>query len=370
MQKIFIILASIIVLSSCSSDSNEGERKEGGILVLSSSIENFVGEEGTRTNVDGTNFVNGDLIRLKLICPYTTDTQNGENTWNATADGFFLLKWNNGGWKTVTSEDKFDINWDYKYSGSSDIFSVYDAQPTPYVFTASTWTEERVVRTVKDGIIDQYCHVFHHDQTREKNYLASDLLWAQQFSQTGTWNIRLNFKHVLACLKITIDDSALPDNEKISSDAVLTIGNMPNIDQQEIVVGDYYAHKSKDNEQYGYRQKASCKYENNGKVLGIGIMDETQSKAVVKPFSGSPEDTGLGTSYRGTVIPNNGTYICHKSAEKVYRVIVPPCSLSVKPVLWLRDDNRRYTMNLEQTEFQQGHLYKITMTVKKAEQSE
>ena len=80
MQKIFIILASIIVLSSCSSDSNEGERKEGGILVLSSSIENFVGEEGTRTNVDGTNFVNGDLIRLKLICPYTTDTQNGENT--------------------------------------------------------------------------------------------------------------------------------------------------------------------------------------------------------------------------------------------------------------------------------------------------
>lgn len=356
----YILLGIMLLCISCSSD--EENVQEQSVMSISSTIESFEGEPSTRANVAGNAFATGDLIKIKIICPFTNSTQNGESTWGNTYDSFWLLKWNGDAWVKLESNDHFDIHGDYSYSSSTDIFGIYESQATPYVHTATTWTEERLFRDKSQNLVGQYCSVFHHDQSREKNYLASDVLWAQQYSQTGTFNIHLSFNHVMACLLFTIDDNGL--SQKISSDAVLTVEGMPNIDQQEIVVGDYYAYKSKSNSRYGYRQKSSCAYENNGKVLGIASIDESAGHAVVHPFTGGITDIGgLGTSYIGNYVENNGTYICHNVGNKQYRLIVPPCVLNSEAVLWLRDDTRRFSVKLERTSFEQGHLYKINMKV-------
>lgn len=349
------------MLAACSSDREEQTADvQKPLTSITSSVAGFEGDQKSRSNVEGTDLAVGDLMRLKVICPFVEGTQNGESTWGNTYDSFWLMRWNGSSWQTLTSSEHFDITGSYSYSGSSNILGQYLSQATPYVFTAISWTEERLFRTKDNTLVGQYCNVFHHDQSREKNYIASDLLWAQQFSQTGPQNIHLTFNHVLACLVITIDDEALTD--KISNSAILTLEGMPDIDQQEIVVGDYYAEASKPNSSYGYRQKASCSYGNNGKVLGIASIDETLQHAVVHPFSGGIQDIGgLGTLYKGSEIPNTGTYTCHNVGNKTYRLIVPPCVLTENATFWLRDGARRYKMTLERKEFVQGHLYNVTM---------
>lgn len=364
MKKIqtYLYFFVIVMLAACSADTDEISTENNKGLTITSSIENFEGEAKTRTNVLGTAFATGDLVRLKIICPFTSDTQNGESTWGNTYDSFWLLRWDGSAWQTMTSAEHFDVSGSYSYSGSTDIFKYYEAQATPYVFTAISWTEERLFRTKDNTLVGQYCNVFHHDQSREKNYLASDLLWAQQFSQTGSQNIHLTFNHVLACLSININDDAL--SSKITDNAILTLEGMPNIDQQEIVVGDYYAEASKSNSNYGYRQKTSCSYENNGKVLGIASIDETAKHTVVHPFTGGISSIGgLDGSYQGGTIPNDGTYTCYNAGCKTYRVIVPPCELAQKATFLLRDDDKRYKMTLDRTTFEQGHLYNETMTL-------
>lgn len=362
MRKIHLYIYSFValMLAACSAEQDKQPVAEQPLLSITSSIAGFEGDNNTRSNVEGTALASGDLMRLKVICPFIKDYQNGESTWGNTYDSFWLMKWNGSSWQTLTNSEKFDITGSYSYSGSSSIIGQYLSQATPYVFTAITWTEERLFRDKDNALIGQYCNVFHHDQSREKNYIASDLLWAQQFSQTGPQNIHLIFNHVLSCLVITIDDDALA--EKISDNAVLTLEGMPNIDQQEIVVGDYYAEASYTKSTYGYREKATCSYENNGKVIGIASIDETLKHAVVHPFSGGVTTIGgLNSTYQGTVVPNTGIYTCRNVGSKTYRVIVPPCVLNENATFWLRDDNRRYRMTLERTEFIQGHLYNVKM---------
>jgi len=318
----------------------------------------------TRINTKGNAFVDRDLIWLKIICPFTDDSQRGEYTDGNSSDGMFLLKRSGSGWAQVTSNDGFDISASYSISNSPNFSAYYEAQQTPYVYTAATWSEEKLFLAPvnkSNRLIDQYCCVFHADQRKEANYRASDVLWAQTYMQTGAWNIHLSFEHVMACMVITIDDSDVTDYA-LSSDAVLSIEGMPDIDQQEIVVGNYYAHRSKTNSSYGYRQKASCQRENNGKVLGIASIDEAKEHAVVHPLSGSPADTGFGTGYRSDEIANDGTYICYRIPnEEKFRVIVPPCKLTAKAKLWLRDGSRRFAVELTRTEFEQGKLYHETM---------
>lgn len=360
----YILSFYVLSLASCASDEEMMQENRG--LSISSTIENFEGDPVTRTNVAGNAFAEGDLIKLKIICPFTNTTQNGESTWGYSFDSFWLLKWNGSNWIKVTSSEHFDIYGNYADSDSRDVFGIYESQSTPYVHTAVTWTEERLFRDKSQNLVGQYCSVFHHDQSREKNYLASDVLWAQQYSQTGTFNIHLSFNHVMACLLITIDDEGL--TQKISQKAVLTIEGMPDIDQQEIVVGDYYAYKSKSNSSYGYRQKSSCSYENNGKVLGIASIDEDQKHVVVHPFTGGITNIGgLGNSYIGNYVANTGIYICHRddpdANTKQYRLIIPPCVLDNEAEFWLRDDTRRFRMRLERKSFEQGHLYKVKMKI-------
>lgn len=361
---IYVLLS--LLLASCSDEVTSDMTEGKGVVTITSDIVPFFGAPATRVNVAGDEFIDGDLIRLKIICPFVSSTERGETTDTGSTDGIFLLKRSGNAWTRVLKADGFDITGSYSPSDSPNIAAYYEAQQTPYVFVASTWSEERrfiaASGTNTTSLYDHLTPVFHADQTKEKHYRASDVLWAQTFMQTGSWNIHLGFEHKMACLKVSIDDEALADTAKISSDAVLTLEGMPDIDQAEIVVGDYYADAEKHGSRYGYRQKSSCSYENNGKVLGIAVIDESAMRAQVAPLTGSPVPGG-NYSASATTIANTGTYTAYKEALKEYRIIVPPCELTDSATFWLRDDSRRFKVKLGTLKFEEGYQYPIKLTL-------
>lgn len=368
-KNLFALMCGVVLslLSSCSNDdlSSIASDDNKGIVTLTSDIKPFEGETQTRVNVDGDQFLDGDFIRLKIICPFVKSTERGETTDGNSYDAFYYLKRSGSAWVRVTSGDGYDISGTYSNSYSPDIASYYEAQQTPYVFVATTWNEER--RFVANGsLYDHLTPVFHANQSKEKHYRASDVLWAQTFMQTGAWNIHLGFQHKMACLDITINDEGLVDEEghavPISDNAVLTLEGMPDIDQAEIVVGDYYADASKINSGYGYRQKSSCSYENNGKVLGVAVNDEIAMRAKIAPMTGNPVPGGEYSSTVATV-PNTGTYTAFKKELRHYRLIVPPCVLTTKATFWLRDGSRRFKVQLENMTFVEGKLYPVTLKI-------
>lgn len=357
----YCIPAALLLLSSCNNDeiSTSEENESKGVVTITSDIKPFDGDVQTRVNVEGNDFIDGDFIRMKIICPFTKETERGEWTDGNSYDSFYYLKRSGNNWVRVTSSDGFDISGTYSPSSSPDFTAYYEGQQTPYVFVATTWSEERRF-IANDNLYDHLTPVFHADQTKEKNYRASDVLWAQTYMQTGAWNIHLGFQHKMACLNITINDAAL--TEKITENAVLTLEGMPDIDQAEIVVGDYYADASKNNSGYGYRQKSSCSYENNGKVLGIAVNDEEAKRAKVAPMTGNPVPGGEISSTVATV-KNTGTYTAYKQGSKHYRLIVPPCELETKATFWLRDGNRRFKVTLDNMKFEEGKMYPVTLTI-------
>ena len=335
-----------MLLAACSADDATQEQPSLGILSFSTTIENFEGEDITRTNFDGNAFENGDKIKLKIICPFSTHTEFGETTYGNSFDAFWLLKWDADKWSTLTSADGFDINGDYSPSASPNIYDRYEAQQTPYVYTAQTWSEEQIFIAGKSTRVEQYSNVFHANQTKAADYKASDLMWAQTIQQTGSYNVHLSFKHVMSALLVTVDvDASLG----ISDNAVLTLEGMPDIDQAEVIVGDYYAAKSKVNSNnYGYKSKHSCTQAKNGTVIGVAVVDDSQAKAYTK---------AIGT------ISQDGIYTAYNAGSKTYRLIVPPCTLSNKATFWLRNGEKRYSMQLTQTTFEAGKLYKVKMTI-------
>lgn len=338
-------------------------------LTLLTSVEQFAGGAQTRVTVDGKNFLDNDRIRVKLICPYVTSTETGESTSGNTSDGFWLLKRQGGGWTTLSAADKCDLNGDGIYSGSPDLQQQYLAQQTPYVFTASTWSRE--VRFL-DGVgadamktVVHYAPVFHADQRLEADFEASDLLWAQSVVQTGTDYVRLNFRHVMALLVVTIEGAPA------LSDPVLTLEGMPDIDQQELVVGDFFAAQSKVNglngyDAYGYQHRYKCTMAENGTLLGIGTFSEA---AQVKPL---------------TELTRDATYTAYRDADKTtFRLIVPPYAFTADyPTLWLRDGEKRWSLQLDPAtltapagesetgttvsatlDFESGKCYPVTMKI-------
>lgn len=363
MKKIYILMVSVL-LAACSSDEIIQMEQEAHEFTLTTDVLPFEGETSTtRSNLEGTGFEDGDWIRLKIICPFVSSSEYGESTWGNSYDAFFLLKRKDvSSWVPLDTADHCDINGTYNYGNSPQVGNFYEAQQTPYVYMASTWTEEKNFKSSSGSHVLQYCHVFHADQRKEKNYKASDLLWAQQYMQTGAWNVHLNFEHKMACLIFEIDDSQLidanGDDAPLTDAAILTLEGMPDIDQQEVVVGDYYADASKVNSNYGYRQKASCSYENNGKVLGIGVNVDADSRAKVAPMTGNPTPGGAYSSVLSAV-PNTGTYMAYKVDNTSYRLIVPPCVLTEHAQIWVRDGERRYKMPLDRLVFHEGELYHV-----------
>ena len=343
-----------IMLSACSAYETPQEQQAPGTLAFTTSVEDFEGASRTRTNIAGKAFENGDKIKLKIICPFSANTEHGETTDGNSFDAFWLLKWNSNQWTTLTAQDGYDINGDYSPSASPDIYGRYLAQQTPYVFTAQTWSEEQIFIAGGGTRVEQYSQVFHADQSKAVNYKASDLMWAQTILQTGSYNVHLSFKHVMAALLVTIDADA---SLNISDHAVLTLEGMPAIDQAEVIVGDYYAEQSKINSNtYGYKAKHQCEVDNNGKVIGIAVVDDSNNKALTKSLSDIAQ-TATYTAYNeGGKTEGGNTY-------RLYRLIVPPCKLNENATFWLRDGEKRYSMQLAQATFEGGILYKVTMKI-------
>ncbi|MBQ0074818.1 MAG: fimbrillin family protein [Prevotella sp.] len=352
----FLLLFTLTAVTSCSSDDVVSSADGKGVVTITSDVMPFDGEENSRVNVAGNSFLDGDFIRLKIICPFVSSTERGETTDGYSSDAMYYLKRSGNAWVRVMAADGFDIYGTYSPSNSPDIGSYYEAQQTPYVYVASTFSEER--RFVANGsLYDHLTPVFHANQTKEKHYRASDVLWAQTFMQTGAWNIHLGFQHKMACLDITIADGVTLTD---AANAVLTLEGMPDIDQAEIVIGDYYADASKINSGYGYQQKSSCSYENNGKVLGVAVNDEVAKRAKIAPMTGNPVPGG-GNSQTVAAVPNTGTYTAYMVGARHYRLIVPPCVLTTNAVFWLRDGSKRYSVALENKTFVEGKLYPVTL---------
>lgn len=364
---IYLSLSCLIGFAACSADDTEKQQAQTGVLNLTSTINDFEGEEGSavmRTNMEGTAFAVGDRIKLKIICPYSSYTQFGETTYSNTADGLWLLKWTGSNWEQLEASDSVDMIAQYKYTSSYRLFSVYEAQQTPYVYTASTWNENVFFMAPNAAgsapkPFSQYSYIFRADQTLEKDYLKCDLLWAQTYMQTGAYNVHLAFNHVMACLKIKVTGGDISDK------AVVTLEGMPDIDQREVVVGDYYAAKAKNvthasgsNFDYSYKGKCSCSIDNNGKVLGVAVIDDSERKAIVYPMTGNPNPNNLAT------VPNTGVYTAHHDGDgDYYYLIVPPCELTDNAEFWIRDGEKRYSYQLNRKNFEQGKLYPIIITL-------
>lgn len=307
----------------------------------------------TRANFAGDAFENGDKIRLRIIAPYSSSAEYGESTWGGSYDNWRLFQWN-GSWTSVPGS-VYDIDADFVPNGTPPSV-ITMPQATPYVFTATTWTEvvHHVISSfgqVGGSVKLSFSNIFKADQRRLENYKASDVLWAQQYLQTGSQAVYLSFEHKMAAL--CVDISAFTDdldNEEGSEEIILTLEGMPDIDQQEVTIGNYYADHmySKDNK-FGDYYRTQCSYENNGKVLGIVVSDNTQ--LVQKPFLNLPQ-TGIYTGY--------------KDGNKFYFIIPPYDATGQTPTLWLRQGEKRWSaplpLPIENNTFESGKRYNVTMT--------
>lgn len=374
----YIFLSLLFVACTADDLTTETLPAEERPLEVTSSVVPFEGDLSSRVNIEGNAFNVGDLIRVKIICPFANGVQRGESTESGSPDGFYFLKATGGSsdvaWTPVVYGDGFDINSDYKPSNSPALSSWHEAQQTPYVFTAETWSEEKHF-LINKSLFTQQTNIFHHDQRKLKNHLASDVLWAQTIMQTGGTNVHFSFQHKMACLDIIIDDSGLKKTitdaegtetevaDPLTSAVYLTLEGMPNIDQAEVVVGNYYADADKYGSAYGYYSKSSCDKQYNGKIIGVAQIDEVAKRVKVRLLPGASAPGGVrnSSSQLGPAITTDGTYTAYKYSEKHYRLMVPPCSLSQNAIFWLRDGSRRYSIPLTQTTFEPGTMYSIKL---------
>lgn len=321
----------------------------------------------TRVNIAGNSFESGDLMRLRVIAPYAPSSEYGESTWGSSYDDWRLFLWsgNHANWGGIPKSLGFDIDNDF--DATERTFTIIMPQATPYVFTATTWTEEihyvlsSAVGTGYESskVVITFSNVFKADQRPDKNYKASNVLWAQQYMQTGSPHVRLSFEHKMAALLIDISEfaSELTGSEEV----VLTLENMPDIDQQEVVIGNYYVAKMKNKRAYGDYNRCQCSYADNGKVLGVVVPDEAQGKLVQIPFTGG-------------AVGQTGIYTAHKLGANTFTLIIPPYTVpnDATPTLWLRQGEKRWsapltlpdhTVNPQQTDrtFESGVRYHVKM---------
>lgn len=319
---------------------------------ISMSLSPFEGDFTTRTTISGDGFEEGDKIRLKIFCPNSSSHELGER-WSS----YYEI--------TVPS---FGSDVSLFNAGT---YGSYEAQATTYIYTALNTTGTRIF-FVGDYRYTNQSNFFFADQSKLEHFKKSDLVWAQAVRQTGAREVHLNFKHKVARLDITIEDK----EAVLSENAILTLEGMPDIDGAEIVVGDYYADESYEDYSYNYKTKCSCSYENNGKVIGIEVIDEANSKSIVNAMTGNPYPAG-GLSNSGTYakVENTGTYRAYQDPnnKKHYMLYVPPCHLdpanagNKNAVIWLRDGSTRYSVKLNQLEFVEGYCYKQTIKMSDSE---
>lgn len=377
LRYIYILLP--LLCWSCSSEVLD-EKQDQQLITIDGSAFNteivpFVVEEDgvqTRANMAGNQFETNDLIRLRVICPYSNYTEYGESTWGGTYDNWRLYYWQGDQkqWLTVGTGFGFDVDGDFKVSGASG--DVTMPQATPYVFTATTWTEEIHYVLSKPGVeggtvVLSFSNIFKADQRKPENYKASDVLWAQQYMQTGTDHVRLSFEHKMAALKIDISTFASKLNS--TDEVVLTLEGMPDIDQQEVYIGNYYAAKMKSKIAYGDYYRCQCSYEDNGKALGIVVPEEKLSA------EGKQAGTLIQIPFTDTRIKHTGVYTAFQGKSDIegteagyFYLIIPPYQVpaDVTPTLWLRNGNNRWSAPLSlpaERTFKAGVQYSVEMNI-------
>lgn len=363
-----LYIIGVLVLAACNNQTQEAI-EEGEQLItldgsnLHSEIVPFA-EAGddvviTRAKVEGDDFETDDLMRLRVIAPYVSSSEYGESTWGGSYDNWRLYTW--GGkeqeWGPVNGQTfNLDVDNDFAVSNSNAPSSIIMPQATPFVFTATTFTEEihHVIPSATSAgtVVLSFSNVFKADQRRIKNYKASDVLWAQQYMQTGSDNVRLSFNHKMAALRIDVNDFAdlLSSNEEV----VLTLDGMPDIDQQEVTIGNYYADRMKSKIAYGDYYRCKCSYEQNGKVLGIVVPNESLGHLEQIAFTDNR-------------ISQDGVYTAYKQDVNTFLLIIPPYTVpeGVTPTLWLRQGEKRWSAPLTLPEgrtFESGKRYWQKMT--------
>lgn len=391
----FAAAVAFLALGSCSQDheADVAEQTDKAPFTfdasknLQSNIVPFTedGASQSRANFVGNQFENGDLIKIRIVAPFTSSVEWGEYTDGVTHDNFWILKWTGGNptgvgvdatWTNVPSTDhNFDLNNDYIPTTSNSIWTL--SQNTPYVFTASTWTEEVHAQMSQPGkpggtTYTWFNNVFKADQRKLSDYKSSDVLWAQQIMQTGTQNVRLSFQHKMSALCVDISEFVENlDMAETNDEIVLTLENMPDIDQQEIIVGNYYAGAIKGKESdrahdsryyrpdYGDWQRTACSTDKNGTVLGISVIDEEHSSVLQKPIEECSQ-TATYTGFNGKKEANSGKFY----------FIIPPYTVnqtdeSKLPTLWLRQGTKRWSAKLTlptDNTFKSGVRYNVKMT--------
>lgn len=359
------LLGLACALSACSDDMPPTESAEAEQnVVLCLSLSPFANDPSPRSTLDGLAWEAGDGFRMRITCPYTTDHQNGE-------------LWSSGYHNLTFPADM----------GATVVFgpiSSNQSQATTYIYTAQNTTGTRTF-VVNDYRYKRPSNFFHADQSKLDQFKESDVLWAQGIRQTGAQEVHLNFEHKVARLDITLDDSRLTRQEwdeevgalvdvadPLSANAILTLEGMPDIDGAELVVGDYYAPMTYEYEKFSYREKASCGYTLNGKVLGIEVIEENATSTIgngtgrssIAILTGGPTDLGETKYARifGTV-PNTGVYTCYCAGPKHYYLYVPPCVLPAKATFWVRDGERRYSATLDNQTFVEGNSYPVKLVL-------
>jgi hypothetical protein len=179
-NKIYTPFIALLLVACQADDVQLDTQQSSSTLSITTSVQQFEGAANTRADNDATlgdaNFVAGEKIKIKIVCPVSDRIELGEDTYSGSFDGFYLLKWQADTLATLTTDDRYDINGDYSASNSPDIYSRYLAQPTPYVFTAQSWSEEQVfiAGSTTEKRVEQYSNVFHANQSLLANYRPSD----------------------------------------------------------------------------------------------------------------------------------------------------------------------------------------------------
>ena len=399
MIKKILYICTAALLIACNDDaeiSNSESVKELPLSAMRTNINSFIDidEQGntlptTRANIEGTSFEPGDMIRLSIIAPFVDSSEYGESTWGNTFDNWRHYEWSGtpassqgslatGYWSVIQENRGFDFDGDFKARASHG--NIYSPQATPYVYTATTWTEEIhhiISSDAKPGgsIILSFSNIFKADQRRIENYKASDVLWAQSFMQAGTENITLSFQHKMAALKIVLSEDFDLDTSESAPEIVLTLENMPDIDQQEIIIGNYYAARLKAHTQaYCEWQRSACSYEENGLVLGIVSINQSASRIERKALTPQAENSsynrpnfdGTNTNIPLTGVGQSGTYTAYKLDNKTFLLIIPPYTVpeNTVPTLWLRQGKNRWSAPLplpNDRAFESGKRYNIQM---------
>lgn len=163
------LVATMANFTACNNDTEEAIAQESEIRLTSEITPSRV----TNPELQSTQIVSGRQVGITIT---GAKTEHNNVSWTVAADGSLT---NNGdaiyygnGTATVTAYHPFNDNWD---------------ESITYVFSVST------------------------DQSKDANYLISDLLWASNTGTKADETVKLNFTHKLAKINVSLTSEDMTD---------------------------------------------------------------------------------------------------------------------------------------------------------------